>query len=71
MSISESFKEKGVVRNTALPPTPPAAADSDPGIEAIGQQTSWLFLWKLLLHKMLLHLRGTGTSQAGGPAELP
>lgn len=56
---------------TALPQTLPVAVDNYPGREAIGQQTSWLFLWKLLPHKMPLHLRGTGTSRAEGPAELP
>lgn len=70
MSISKSFKERAV-RCTALPLTLPAAADNDPGIAAIGQQTSWLFLGNLLPHKMLLHLRDTGTSLAEGPAELP
>lgn len=63
--------EKDVVRCTALPLTLPVASDNHPGIEAIGQQTFWLFLGKLLLHKMLRHLRGTGTSLAAGLAELP
>lgn len=57
--------------NTVLPLTLPVTADSYPGIEVIGQQIFWLVLWNLLPRKTSLHLRGTGTSLAEGPAELP
>lgn len=62
---------KRVVSQAASPLTLPVAADSCPRIEVIGLQPSWPFSWKLLPHKMPLHLRGTGTSLAEGPAELP
>lgn len=64
-------ERKGVVSGRALPLTLPVASDNYPGREVIGQQTSWLFLWKLLRHKLPLHLKGTGTSLAEGPAESP
>lgn len=65
------FQEKGEASAVALPLTFPAAADSYPGIEEICPQTFWLFLWKLLLRKPLLHPRGTGTNLVEGPPELP
>ena len=55
----------------ALPLTLPVASNNYPGREAIGQQTFWLFLWKLLRRKLPLHLKCTGTSLAEGPAEWP
>lgn len=69
--MSKGFKQKGVVSSTALPRTLPAAGDNYLGREVIDQQTFWLFLWKLLPHKMPLHLRDTETSLAEGSAELP
>ena len=56
---------------TALPLTLPVASNNYPGREVIGQQTFWLFLWKLLRRKLPLHLKCTGTSLAEGPAEWP